>query len=1178
MTPPASQMTLSDRYLVQDGTIFLNGLQALVRLPLDVARFDRRAGRRTAGYVSGYEGSPLAGYDLELARCRPLMDEHDVLLRPCVNEELAATGVMGTQHACASERRTTDGVVGYWYGKAPGLDRATDALRHGNLGGAHPDGGVLVIVGDDGLAKSSTVPSSSEMALAELGMPVLSPADAQDVLDLGLHGVLLSRFSGLWASIKIATNVADGGRTVRVHPDRIVPVIPDNHVDGVPYVHRVSAHFLQPHLAPLERSLLHDRVELARRYAVANGLNRRHGSTSARLGIITAGTSYLPTREALTVLGVDEQAMERTGIAILALGMISPLDPQQIRGFAEGLDEVIVVEEKRPFVEVQVKDILYGLPGAPRISGKRTPEGAPLLRAEADLTATLIAQALRQRLAAYADLPADPAAAQAPSRSLRGMSLPLLQRIPYFCSGCPHNRSTRNPDTVLVGAGIGCHTMVVNLPASRTGSLIGFSQMGGEGAMWAGMEPFVADEHLVQNLGDGTFHHSGSLAIRAAVAAGSNITFRLLYNSVVAMTGGQRAVGVMSVPNLVQSLRAEGVRRIVITTDDPRRYRDADLPLDVDVVHRDRLDAIQAELVATPGVTVLINDQECATELRRRRKRGLAREAGRHAYINERVCEGCGDCGDKSNCLSVQPVMTEYGRKTRIHQASCNADETCLSGDCPSFITVVPAHKRGRRTRARTTVIVPDLEASAIPSPPRPATSDVSMRITGIGGTGVVTVSQVLATAASIGGLFVQSLDQTGLAQKGGAVVSDLRFSAEPVDRANCLGPGQADVYLACDLLVAATDANLEAASPDRTHAIISTTQVPTGAMVADPSVHFPEIDQVLGRLSARMRSERHVDARALALDLFADDHFANVLLVGMAVQSGLLPLDPANVEQALTLNGVAVERNHQAFRRGRQLVADPDALSAAIAAARPAPAQPAIDPRAARLADLALAGSPADASALHDLVLRRASDLIAYQGALYAKEYAQFIGRVRAAEAAVDPGSDRLTMAVAQYLHKLMAYKDEYEVARLSVDPALRASIEAEFGSGASYGFMLQPPILRAMGLRRKIRLSRRLTPALHLLARLRFTRGTPLDIFGLARVRRTERALIGEYRAALESALQDLRVDDLDQVVALAELPDMVRGYEDIKLRNVERYRAAVSAALTELTAADRRTPIPA
>jgi indolepyruvate ferredoxin oxidoreductase len=1166
------QFTMSDRYLIENGTIFLNGLQAMVRLPLEVARRDRRSGRQTASLVTGYEGSPLAGYDLELARWQGLLTDQQILFRPALNEELAANAVMGSQLASASSNRTNDGVVGYWYGKAPGRDRATDALRHGNLGGAHPDGGALVFVGDDSVAKSSTVPSSSEMALAELGLPVLSPSNPQDVLDLGVHGVEMSRFSGLWVGMKIATNVADGGSTTIVGADRIAPVRPDDHIDGKPYVHQVSAQFLQPALTRLEHSLLNERLELARRYAVAGGLNPVTGAgVGARVGIIVSGMSYLDLKQALGELGIDDGDLERLGIRILKLGMVYPLDRGQIRSFAEGLSEIVVVEEKRSFIEAGVKEILYGQPGAPAVSGKVTPEDEPLLRADADLTPEIIATALRRRLSLHMELPVV-AEATIATRSPLPSPLPLLARTAYFCSGCPHSRSTRTPEASLVGGGIGCHTMVISMPRSRTGTLIGFAQMGGEGASWIGMEPFVTDEHLIQNLGDGTFHHSGSLAIRAAVAAGSHITYRLLYNSAVAMTGGQTPVGVMTVPRIIQALQAEGVQRIAITTEDPSRYRRVPLPRGVRVYHRDDAEKVQRELTQVPGVTVLIHDQECATELRRKRKRGLLPEPPERAYINQRVCEGCGDCGQRSNCLSVQPVATEYGRKTRIHQSSCNKDYSCLQGDCPSFISVVPAPS----AKAAPRPVVPGISGAVLPLPlPGTERNDFNLRLTGIGGTGVVTTSQIIATAAFLSGRFVQSLDQTGLSQKGGAVVSDVRICATPIEQANKVGAGQADLYLGCDLLVAAQPANLSVASPMRTIAIVSTSQTPTGSMVTDPSIAFPDSIDTEHRISAVTRAEAstYVDARQLALDLFDDDHYANILLVGIAVQSGALPLDPSLLERAITLNGVAVEQNIQAFRRGRQLVADPEAVHEAITSIQEPALLPAVHPKAP---DIAAAVKASPDSELAMLVLARTNDLIAYQNPAYATRYAALVEQVRSAEAAIDPQSTRLAQAVAQYLHKVMAFKDEYEVARLSVDPLLAADLQAEFGPGYRISYQLQPPILRAFGLKRKISVSGAFQPMFELLYAMRWLRRTPLDPFRYARVRRAERRLVREYRSTIDAVLSGLTGANLDSAIAIAALPDMIRGYEDIKLESLQRYQVARTDLLAEFTAPKAADPI--
>lgn len=639
-------LSLGDRYTVEDGPVYLSGLQALVRLPLDQRRLDLRRGLRTAGFISGYEGSPLAGYDLELSRRQALLDAHDVVFRPALNEELAADAVTGSQLTAVAGRQRFEGVFGIWYGKAPGLDRATDAIRHGNLGGAHDKGGVLTLVGDDALAKSSTVPSSSEMAMAELGLPTLVPADPQDVLDLGLHGLALSRACGLWAGLKIGTNVADGAAVAQVHPCRISPVAPDATFDGVPWRHTVTARYLQPTLGELEFSFYHRRLEMARRYARANGLNQVVQRTADdRVGIVASGSVYLELRQALTALGLTDDLLARRGVRLLKLDMVFPLEPTTFDAFASGLSEIVVVEEKRAFVETAVKEHLYGRAEAPMVSGKTAPDGSALLQPQGDLSADTIALALARRLAAH-DVPEAGAwlAARATSPVPRPRTaLPIVVRTPFFCSGCPHNRSTETPDGSLVGGGIGCSAMTSLMDPKRVGDVIGLTQMGGEGAAWIGMAPFLEDDHLLQNIGDGTFHHSGSLAVRAAVAAGSNITYKLLYNSAVAMTGGQQAVGGLAVPALCQLLVAEGVARIVVTTEDPKRYKGVRLPAGIEVWHRDRLLEAQQELAQVRGVTVLIHDQECATELRRKRKRGVVEEPPQRVLINERVCEGCGD-------------------------------------------------------------------------------------------------------------------------------------------------------------------------------------------------------------------------------------------------------------------------------------------------------------------------------------------------------------------------------------------------------------------------------------------------------------------------------------------------------------------------------------------------------
>jgi indolepyruvate ferredoxin oxidoreductase len=1154
------KLRLADRYELEEGSLYLSGLQALVRIPIDQHQLDQRNGLATATLISGYEGSPLAGYDLEIGRQRQLLERSGVVFRPAVNEELGADAVQGSQLASASADKTCDGVIGIWYGKAPGLDRATDALRHGNLGGAHPTGGVLVLVGDDSIAKSSTVPSSSEMAMAEIGMPVLAPADPQDVLDLGLHGIALSRSCGLWTGVKLATNVVDGAASVQVGLDRLDLAEPDRSIGGTDFVHEVSANFLQPNLGRLEASLMGQRLELARRYARANHLNRIEGDARARVGIIAAGSTYLDVHQALRMIGIGPGELAGTGVRILKLGMVSPLEPRIVEDFARGLDEIVVVEEKRAFIELALKDQLYGQPGAPLISGRRTPSGTPMFRPTADLPPDLIARQLAPRLAAHLGQPAVQAwltAQQDPPR--RPELLPIAARTPYFCSGCPHNRSTQVPAGSLVGAGIGCSTLAVLMPEERFGNIIGFTHMGGEGATWVGMEPFVTQSHLIQNIGDGTFHHSGSLAVRQAIASGTRITFKLLYNGAVAMTGGQQAVGKMPVPDVAAALLAEGVRKVVITTEDPRRYRGVRLPRGVAVRHRDRLAATQDELAAVDGVTVLIHDQECATELRRKRKRGLAAEPAERILINERVCEGCGDCGAKSNCLSVQPVDTEFGRKTRIHQASCNKDYSCLDGDCPSFLTVKTG-RPSRKTSPSRRKTGPARGAGALPEPVlRVPADDFSMRITGVGGTGVVTVAQIISTAASMAGLQVRSLDQLGLAQKGGAVISDIKLSSAPFTGANKVTPGSCDLYLGCDLLVAADAVNLAVTAPDRTIAVTCTSRVPTGAMVRDTAVAFPDVAATVARIHELTRSEHSVtvDARAETTALLGDDQFTNVFLVGAAAQAGALPIPARYIEEALELNGVAVQRNIEAFRAGRRYVAGGSAPAAA-----PAGGSTGISPAAAQI----VSGLGAD-PALRAVTGRRADELIAYQDHAYAAEFAARVRVVADAERAGLGAPGPLTDAYARNLFKLMAYKDEYEVARLSLDPALDEQVVAQFGEQARYSYRLHPPVLRALGLKKKITLGPWFRPAFGLLYAGRRLRGTGLDVFGRTAVRRTERALPGEYHEAVTRALPRLSPATLPALVALAELPDMVRGYEHIKLGNVSRYREALRSALDDI-----------
>jgi indolepyruvate ferredoxin oxidoreductase len=1150
--PPRAplEVTLEDKYVREEGRVFLTGIQALVRLPMDQHRADRRLGLRTATFISGYQGSPLGGLDKELQHRHDLCERHHIFHVPGLNEELGATSAWGSQLAGQLPGARYDGVLGMWYGKAPGLDRAMDSLRHGNFVGVSRTGGALAIVGDDPSCKSSTLPSASETLLQSLHMPTFFPGSVQEVLDLGLHAFACSRASGLWSGFKIVTNVADSLGTAEVAPARVTPALPELEWEGRPYEHVPSGNLLIPRSLEMERTLLGVRSDAALTYARENRVNRVLGERDAWLGVVTAGKPYYDVRQALLDLGLDERALERAGVRILKLGMIWPLEPEVVREFARGLEEVLVVEEKGPFLETHVKEVLYGAARAPRIVGKTDELGKPLLPVEGDLDADSVARVLGSRLAQRVVLDSVEARLRKLEETQRrplGLPLaPAAARTPFFCSGCPHNTSIKAPEGTLVGAGIGCHTMVLLNPEGN-GTITGITQMGGEGAQWIGMAPFTEDDHLVQNIGDGTFHHSGSLAVRAAVAAGVNVTYKLLYNEAVAMTGGQAVEGALAVPDLTKLLELEGVKRIIVTTDDPRRYKRAELAQIAEVRHRRELLEAQRELAEVEGVTVLIHDQQCAAEKRRLRKRGKLPEPAERVWINERVCEGCGDCGRKSSCLSVQPVETEFGRKTRIHQASCNKDYSCLEGDCPSFLTVVPKQASARREAPEPPVKLPQPRALS-------GTDGVVVRMMGIGGTGVVTVNQVLGIAALMDGLHVSGLDQTGLSQKGGPVVSDLRLSREPITGANKASAAGVDLYLGFDLLGAASPKNLLVADPERTVAVVSTSAVPTGRMVVDTETPFPALAGQLDAVEAATRNELNVyfDAQELAERLFADHMPANTLVLGAAYQRGMLPVSSEAIERTIRLNGAAVEKNLAAFRWGRAVVAAPEAVEEATR--QPAAAGPNPEPEAWMLE---LVDSVAHGGELRRLLDIRVPELAAYQDRTYAERYVELVRRVRAVEEELTPGQGGLSEAVARNLFKLMAYKDEYEVARLQLDAAERAKLRAEFGEGAKVWFNLQPPLLRALGLKRKLKLGRWFVPALRLLRWMRRLRGTRLDPFGWLAVRRVERGLIGEYQELVDETLKRLSPETHALAVELCELPDVIRGYEEIKLRNVERFR---------------------
>ncbi|GAA3552450.1 indolepyruvate ferredoxin oxidoreductase family protein [Nocardioides daeguensis] len=1151
---PAAPYDLDDRFRVDAPPTLLTGVQAIARLLVEHRALDRRRGLKTASFVSGYQGSPLGGLDRMLAGMQDVLDENDIRFVPGLNEELAATAVWGSQLDLPLGTSKYDGVTGFWYGKGPGVDRATDALRHANMYGVNRRGGAVLLVGDDPASKSSTVPAVSERSLAALGIPVLFPRSSTEIVTLGLHAIEMSRASGCVVALKIVADVADGAWVVDSADLDLTPVTPAIDWNGHPYAYTQSPIVLRPAMiVGAEAELVGPRTALVHEYSARNGLNVVEvDAPGARLGLVASGSCYDSLRQALTDLGVTDEALTEAGVRVLRMGMMSPVEPEAVLRFAEGLEEIVVVEDKTSFMEMQVRDLLYGTENAPRILGKRDASGRLLIPADGELTAGRLLAPLRHALEGWLTV--------APPQRPR-TSLPLLpvNRSAYFCSGCPHNRSTVVPEGSMGGGGIGCHVMVT-ISDRPESAVTGVTQMGGEGAQWIGQAWFTDAGHIFQNVGDGTFFHSAQLAVQACIAAGVNITYKLLYNEVVAMTGAQDAEGALSVAQLTHKLRTEGVAKIVVCADDPGRHRRRDLAAGTLLWHRDRLDEAQLLLRETPGVTVLIYDQHCAADARRQRKRGALPARTQRVVINEAVCEGCGDCGAKSNCLSVQPVETEYGRKTRIEQTSCNTDYSCLDGDCPSFVTVETAPRKRRKTpKAAKAAKV----KRSYPTPPsvvastadQPVTATQNVFMAGIGGTGIVTVNQVLATAALRAGYAVESLDQTGLSQKAGPVTGHLRFAAGDLEPANRLTPGSADCLLGFDLLTLAEDRNLAYGDPAVTRAVVSTSRTATGAMVHDPTVQHPDEAGLLDRVRTASVELFDFDALEAADRIFGNTVAANFLLVGAAHQTGALRLPAAAIEEAIEINGTAVAANIAAFRWGRVAVTDPAAFRAAGAAA--APAAPTAPVREVPVpASVAAAGLEGE---LLRLVSTRAANLVAYQDERLADAYVALVAQVAAAERAVTTDT-RFSEAVARNLFKLTAYKDEYEVARLLTDPAFLASTGDAF-PGGTIAFKLHPPVLRAMGRKSKISFGPKSHGSLRALARMKSLRGTRADVFGYAHLRKVERDLRDHYRALVADLATDLADPaSYDRAVRIAELPDLVRGYETVKLRNVEEYAAAL------------------
>jgi len=1159
-------VTLDDKYSLGSGRAFMSGVQALVRLPMLQQARDAAAGLNTGGFISGYRGSPLGGYDQALWAAKKHLAAQNIVFQPGVNEELGATAVWGSQQLdLYPQTKKFDGVFGIWYGKGPGVDRSSDVFKHANMAGTSRYGGVIAIAGDDHVSKSSTAAHQSDHIFKACGLPVFFPSSVQDILDMGLHAFAMSRFSGVWAGMKTIQEVVESSGSVLVDPDRVKIVMPEDF-----QMPPGGLHIRWPDPALEQEARLMDfKWYAALAYIRANKLNHNViAGPNDRFGLIASGKAFNDTRQALSDLGLDEDTCHQQGIRLHKVNVVWPLEASITRDFAQGLQEILVVEEKRQVIEYQIKEELYNWRAdvRPNVLGKfDEPEGEQsggewgranpsdnwLLRAKADLTPALIAKAIAKRLKKLG-VPADVAARmdarlaiiEARERALTELKLETGERAPWFCSGCPHNTSTRVPEGSRALAGIGCHFMATWMDRSTST----FSQMGGEGVAWVGQAPFTTDTHVFANLGDGTYFHSGLLAIRQSIASGVNITYKVLYNDAVAMTGGQQ-IGERpeghSVLQIMQSLVAEGVSKLVIVTDEPEKYDGAKLLDGVEVQHRDELDRIQREFREIKGCSAIIYDQTCATEKRRRRKRGTMKDPAKRVVINELVCEGCGDCSVQSNCLSVEPLETEFGRKRRINQNTCNKDYSCVKGFCPSFVTVEGGQlKKPKKEKNGDASRLFDVPQPVLPV----AEAAWGIVVGGVGGTGVITIGQLLGMAAHLEGKGVVTQDAGGLAQKGGATWSHIQIANRPeAIYTTKVDTAKADLVIGCDPIVAASKYTLTVMQPGRTFVALNSHGTPTAAFVTNPGWKFPG-GNCESAVSAAVGHDLvgSFDAEQVAVQLVGDSIYTNPLMLGYAWQKGRVPLSHAALMRAIELNGVQIDNNKAAFEWGRRCAHDLAQVQALF--------------KAAQVIEFVKKPS------LTEMVAKRVEFLTAYQNAAYARTYADFVEKARVSEARL--GKTVLTEAVARYLFKLMAYKDEYEVARLHTDRAFLGRVNAMFEGDFKLNYHLAPPVFSAKN--DKGELQKRpfgpwMQTAFKLLAPLKVLRGTPLDPFGRTEERQSERALIDQYRASIEEVLGQLAAGNHATAVEIARIPEMIKGYGHVKARHLATARPQWAALMT-------------
>lgn len=1136
---------LDDRYRREFGRVFLTGTQALVRIPLMQRTMDQAAGLNTAGFISGYRGSPLGAYDMELWRASRYLEESNVRFLPAVNEELAATAIMGTQQVEGDPASDVDGVFGIWYGKGPGVDRAGDGLKHGNAYGSSPRGGVLVVAGDDHGCVSSSMSHQSDVAFLTWLMPNLNPASVAEFLSFGLYGLALSRFSGMWVGFKAISETVESAMSVELppYPEFIIPPDFKAPPEGL--------HIRWPdYPGPQIEERLEYKKAATLAFAEANPIDRKIFDTpDARYGIVTTGKGHLDLMEALRLLGIDRKEAHRIGLDVYKVGMVWPLAHDSALDFVRGKHEVLVIEEKRGLIESQFKEYFYDYPGRKpkRMVGKKDQHGNKLVPWVGELSPLQLANIVAARLdAEFIGLNLSERARRLEEGEAPRIEISGATRTPYFCSGCPHNTSTRVPDGSQALAGIGCHFMA-NWMNRDTDGLI---QMGGEGVNWVTRSMFNGGGHIFQNLGDGTFYHSGSLAIRQAFAAGTNITFKILFNDAVAMTGGQPVDGPITVERIAHSVRAEGIERIALVSDEPENFDPADLPPGTTISHRREMDAIQRELREIPGVTVLIYAQTCATEKRRRRKRGLMEDPNKFVVINDLVCEGCGDCSVESNCLSVIPKETPLGRKRQIDQNNCNKDFSCVNGFCPSFVTV----EGGERKQASTSIPLSEDQVASLPEPQIPSLDDsYDLLVTGVGGTGVITVGALITMAAHLEGRGTSVLDFMGFAQKFGPVLSYIRFARNPAELNQVrIDNQQADALIGCDLVVSSSPRASRTYRRNHTRAVVNTTEMSTADFVKFRDANLSAAKRV--RAIQDITGENGlstVAANDLSDALLGKTIYANVLMLGFAWQKGLVPVSNAALLRAIELNGVDVERNQEAFQWGRLAAADPAHVAASIAGPE---------------------STVSGLESLDEAIERRAAFLVNYQDQALSDRYLALVDRVRSAEAAVSD-STRFTEVAMRAYFKTLAYKDEYEVARLHTESGLLESIATDFGDGARVRFHLAPPLLSrkrdARGRPRKKEFGAWILPAFRILARMKRLRGTRLDVFGMTAERRMERALIDEFESHVEEILQNLATHNLDAAADVLNEYLEIRGFGPVKEAAAVQSRKKIQTLLADFRA---------